>query len=437
MSSPNLGYLFWRECYKNGKDPDHIEKTITKILESRAKEELPSAPHKFGLTTTYPGLLIGSGYAHGLPEDADVKIGFYFDHTSGLPVIPGSSVKGVLRHLFGLPMQGKKDPLAPAKHAMIRHLLKNDSLDVPALAAAIFEGRLPNGDRLGSYCRDIFYDARIVDSRGEILADDYLAPHPDHFKNPIPIRFLKVAPEVTFAFAFRLVDTDLGDTVVTAREKMELFATMLSTFGVGAKTNVGYGRLENFQPLLSPQERERERQNEIRRDYEDAIASQTDKALERFILDHSDHPLAQDARKAIETLREKERLAHIEQAYNNLDKTKPQHISSFIEKYEKSPDAEEWVEKARALLEAKEAPAHEIDFSTIEEKRKLKEIENIVKNVIKTKTLSEEEKRMLEEAIANAKDLPKKRKKFPFGTFGNEKALGKERVNKLADRLGL
>ena len=55
----------------------------------------------FELKTTYPGALIGSGLVHGVGDDHEIKIGFQFDYVSGLPYIPGSSVKGILRSMFG------------------------------------------------------------------------------------------------------------------------------------------------------------------------------------------------------------------------------------------------------------------------------------------------------------------------------------------------
>ena len=245
---PNLGYLFWRECYRQGEDKTHIENTLDKLLRSGDKEAGVEAPHGFELTVRYPGLLVGTGYSHGLKLDEDIKTGFYFDPTSGLPVIPGSSVKGTLRSLFGYPMRGE-DPYAEAKHAMIRDYLGlPEDFDVAKLARAIFEGVDEKGDRIGIYERDIFYDARVVNYDKELLADDYITPHKDPLKNPVPIRILKVAPGVTFEFRFRLGDTTADGAVVSAEQKEELFVKLLSEFGVGAKTNVGYGNFEPYDP---------------------------------------------------------------------------------------------------------------------------------------------------------------------------------------------
>jgi len=60
----------------------------------------PACNKTLELVTTYPGLLIGSGYDHEAGLFGVLKLGFFFDHATGLPIIPGSSVKGVLRSVF-------------------------------------------------------------------------------------------------------------------------------------------------------------------------------------------------------------------------------------------------------------------------------------------------------------------------------------------------
>jgi CRISPR-associated protein Cmr6 len=230
--------------YRFGDDDGHIGKMMQRLLEANGRDEKVGVAHSFELTTLYPGLLTGSGYSHGLSSDYDAKIGFYFDHTSGLPMIPGSSVKGVLRSLFGLPFGHQKDPYCKRKEEMIRSLLgRGEDFDVRMLAEAIFEGTV-EGKSLGMYKRDVFHDARVTATSGKVLADDYITPHGDPLKNPVPIRFLKVPGGVTFTFAFRLVDTRVGEETVTAAEKEELFFQLLQFHGIGAKTNVGYGQFE-------------------------------------------------------------------------------------------------------------------------------------------------------------------------------------------------
>ena len=59
-----------------------------------------NSEHIIKLTTTYPGLLSGVGISHETGKLGEFKLGFSFDHTTGLPYLPGSTVKGNLRHVF-------------------------------------------------------------------------------------------------------------------------------------------------------------------------------------------------------------------------------------------------------------------------------------------------------------------------------------------------
>jgi CRISPR-associated protein Cmr6 len=221
MSSVNLGWLFYKDYYEAIKDWSDIkayEKDISKKVDELIEKSITIEQVEtlgnihFNATTTYPGLLLGSGYSHELPSvEGQAILGFDFDYTSGLPIIRGSSIKGVLRGAF--------------KHQDYIKELLNQDVDIESLEEEIFE----NGD--------IFFDAVIISS-GKILGDDYLAPHKDDpLKNPIPLRFIKIMPNVTFRFDF-----ELGDGVVTKENKAILFGAILHDLGIGAKTNVGYGK---------------------------------------------------------------------------------------------------------------------------------------------------------------------------------------------------
>ena len=187
--------------------------------------------NSFCMKTTYPGLLAGTGYIHDggkMGGENDIECGFSFDYVTGQPYIPGSSVKGVLRNSF---QHGE----------MITELLKIDLAQVKELESRIF-GEKNNGNQ-GD---DIFLDAVIRRAaRGKrIMGPDTLAPHgKDVTKDPIPIQLIKVLPEVVFEFRFLLKNTKIGDNEIEAERKKELFISLLEISGIGAKTNVGYGRL--------------------------------------------------------------------------------------------------------------------------------------------------------------------------------------------------
>jgi len=101
----------------------------------------------------------------------------------------------------------------------------------------------------------LFFDAFIsetsTDNNGLFLADDYITCHQNKdaalspFKNPNPVRFLKVRSDVTFTFGFQLQDTEIEYGLVFSKIiKRELLKQILLDLGIGAKTNVGYGQFK-------------------------------------------------------------------------------------------------------------------------------------------------------------------------------------------------
>jgi len=233
MSSANISWLFYKDYYKdsNYKDLNYIElingeeENNSKIIQQNIINIINSTPKlnepdiigstRFQATTTYPGLIVGSGNIHEIPDvKGQAILGFHFDYTTGLPVIAGSSIKGVLRGAFKHP-------------EYIKEYIDIES--IKELEEEIFD----NGD--------IFFDAEIIkaNSNNKILGDDYITPHNNPLKEPKPLRFIKVLPDVTFLFQF-----ELSDGKVSKYEKERLFRKILGDLGLGAKTNVGYGKLE-------------------------------------------------------------------------------------------------------------------------------------------------------------------------------------------------
>lgn len=229
----NFHYSF-HVAYYDGLNPDDREQwkptlpdwTPAQVsLFSWGGEEI----QEIALKTTYPGLMVGLGNLHSAQQSREeIKTGFMLDYTTGLPVIPGSAVKGMLRACFACPQ-------------VIRELLEKPCTDreIQRLEQAIFEGQDGPGD--------IFFDAFPDGDTQKLLDVDFITPHRSPFKHPMPIRFLRIVPDVTIRFRFRLTDTkflsDGGEFTLCAEEKKQLFRRLLLTFGIGAKTNTGYGVL--------------------------------------------------------------------------------------------------------------------------------------------------------------------------------------------------
>lgn len=208
--------------------------------------------NRIKLEIAYPGLVTGVGIDHEAKITGEFKLGVHFDWTHGMPVVYGSSVKGVLRSAF-------KDGYVDEDFVKQANKQVKDNNPIPEwvgnkanrndIIRCIFEGENTKGENLSIYNRDIFFDAVIIkpDSQGRILCSDSITPHGENpLKNPIPITFLKIAPGCTMEFRFKLTDSDLGEgKILTAAQKKTLFEEILKTVGVGAKTNVGYGQLKS------------------------------------------------------------------------------------------------------------------------------------------------------------------------------------------------
>ena len=107
----NNSLLFYREYFNADADGIRlINKQINKSTVVEIKQIIEGNKNILNLKTIYPGLLIGSGYGHDFKGDVEndkkeqeneaFKIGFYFDFTTGMPVIPGPSIKGAIRSCF-------------------------------------------------------------------------------------------------------------------------------------------------------------------------------------------------------------------------------------------------------------------------------------------------------------------------------------------------
>ena len=201
---------------------------------------------EFTLNVQGKGLFIGIGYTHEIPSVKGQLInGFYFDYTTGLPLIPGSSIKGTIKSIF------------PYKDEELEEILNKKSKEknyeeIEFLYKEINKGKKENikklldleeekifklRDEIFEY-GDIFLDAYIV-SDGKIFDVDYFAPHPDKFSHPVPLKFLKIKPNVKFKFRF-LLKKDLS--ILNVNQRLRLFREIIIQNGLGAKTNENYGR---------------------------------------------------------------------------------------------------------------------------------------------------------------------------------------------------
>jgi len=247
----NLSYLFNVKYYESL--PYSNFKGINDVLFSQQYK--PAKPAQSGdrlsslslRVADYPGLLIGLGYPHdagGVTDDKDeVTLGISLDYVTGLPYIPGSTVKGVLRSAFKHHSEYVfEDAMPDSLKSSVGGADKLwNNLGIP-----LFGDEKNPGSA-------VFFDAFPVETGGKqggrLLGRENITPHVNRNKpelsgltEPNPLTLMKVLGGTVFCFKF-----DLGGLAekANAEDLLAVFENIFCDLGIGAKTNVGFGGLEN------------------------------------------------------------------------------------------------------------------------------------------------------------------------------------------------
>ena len=272
FGADNLGLLYTRRYYESLTEDVLMNKAaqtnfykkknhqiIAKSKSFDSQDPIPNA-QTFSLQTQYPGLITGIGIQHATGHKEEAKLGLSFDHTTGIPYLPGASVKGVLRSVF--PMRG--NAAYDERRQYVFDLIKKYRMitlsleEIDTLELLIFGSNNKDAD---SHDRGdvVFFDAFPIKANDKLLDLDFITPHTSgQFSNPVPIQFMRVQPGVTFRFSFMVRGSRLwiflgkhlleqpsdGNVGLQVNALLKrLFVDILTTVGVGAKTNVGYGQL--------------------------------------------------------------------------------------------------------------------------------------------------------------------------------------------------
>jgi len=278
FTSQNMNYIFNVEYFK-----DIFQQTDpVKVLKGRNEEmfhfrfEGENSPlsvcrtmdgyGEFALYTLYPGLLVGTGNPHDIAMEGALKCGFTFDYVTGLPYITGSTLKGMLRSYF--PGERKNASEDKEYQDMIKGLLGREDVDVPGLKDHMVEN---NDIFLGAY--------PVTEGQDKTLLEmEFVTPHKVRFMNPNPISMVKVKPAVKFVFSMVLSDyCKDGEVHVSKEEKLMLCKELILLLGIGAKTNVGFGRFAERKPIAHatiPREERGGREHKVERERKAKIEKQ-------------------------------------------------------------------------------------------------------------------------------------------------------------------
>lgn len=171
-------------------------------------------------------------FVTGLGRNHPVENGFAWHHLLGVPYLPGSSIKGVVR-----------------SWAVSWHPQPNDDI------IRIFGPRDSKDHSVGSV---IFLDALPI--KPVQLKVDIITPHygpyyqdegqkpPADWYSPIPVPFLAVDSDQEFIFGLMPRRPNNPKDADDCSKANEWLADALKDLGGGAKTAVGYGRFERFDP---------------------------------------------------------------------------------------------------------------------------------------------------------------------------------------------
>lgn len=163
----------------------------------------------------------------GMGEASVYETNMTLHHVYGIPYIPASSIKGVLRHYLSELEEGKN---------YIEHIFGEG------------DEKSSDGKPIRGQCT--FFDAFPL--KAPRIELDVMTPHyqdyytgdkpPADWLSPNPIHFLTVGQGTPFRFMVGLPDGD--DSL---KSKLEVWLKeALETRGIGAKTSVGYGYWKNY-----------------------------------------------------------------------------------------------------------------------------------------------------------------------------------------------
>ncbi len=190
-----------------------------------------------------------SPFVTGLGLEHPIENGFAWHHTLGVPYLPGSSVKGMVRAFAT--HWGENAESEVSKKEVIRIFgPKTSDLDTKQ------EIKQEISSHIGSV---IFFDALPVEPIR--LKADIMTPHyqeyyasqgnnitpPADYLSPNPIPFLAVAQGATFQFGVLPRSTK---NEADCQKVIKWLEEALTWIGAGAKTAVGYGRFEKDEETL-------------------------------------------------------------------------------------------------------------------------------------------------------------------------------------------
>lgn len=189
----------------------------------------------------------------GLGSETVLETDLTLHHLYGIPIIPGSALKGLTRVYVA--EEEKKYFVPEDKPDEDRHASKRIDDDHSTIKRIFGEQ-----DKAGTVC---FFDAMPVNGQAQYVVDIMNPHYPDYYKSlqnknitapandqsPNPVAFLTVT-STTFAFALAPRNPKYTDDVTLVKTWLQ---KALQKYGVGGKTSAGYGYFKVEQEYNRPE----------------------------------------------------------------------------------------------------------------------------------------------------------------------------------------
>jgi CRISPR-associated protein Cmr6 len=220
-------HLFLEAIVKQFKENDSTEDLLDQYHKRRTLL-LDNCSGKSENFTTEWRFVSGLGMGHVL------ETGFVWHKILGVPYLPGSSVKGLMRS-FG-EQSGNKDLTRLFGPAEEEAKAKPNTGVLIVFDALPVKKPVLEVDVMNPHYGDYYKDSKIPPA-------DYLSPN--------QIFFLAVAPDVTFSFALGVRKDGIADDIATG---FSILGGALDELGAGGKTAVGYGYMSEIKREVASHE---------------------------------------------------------------------------------------------------------------------------------------------------------------------------------------
>lgn len=230
-------------------------------IHSRQSEILKTTALQGGMVWELTAVL-QSPFVSGLGSGHPTETGFILDRNTGLPCIPASAIKGVLRLACGLHIADSEPKAVKEK--------EDGQFEIPDTHPLFrrYFGDTDTGKKDSVRGQIAFLDAfpAALPQDGRLFKTDIMNPHfgkyyageqePLETESPIPVKFLAVKEGTAFVFrclALPLPERDPNAAAADVFRPFDgedeqtlqaLFEIAFTQLGFGGKTSVGYGRFD-------------------------------------------------------------------------------------------------------------------------------------------------------------------------------------------------